>query len=204
MPSNLLTESTLQNGNDNISNYIQSYLGITANEIGIYLFSTGSHIQTIVNLLHKAGYVFPQPKPPMYNLDVENAVIDFQEDNEIKVTGTINDKTLRLLVKKAEEKSSDTIISSDDNEENDETEELANPHYDSFFSNSNTKDVRKNNQDIIITLGNNIVTKTIHNVYMRGVSTEYDTSGNPISETYEFIAQDLTESDELKDKYKYE
>ena len=39
---------------------------------------------------------------------------------------------------------------------------------------------------------------------MRGVSTEYDTSGNPISETYEFIAQDLTESDEFRDKEKYE
>ena len=38
---------------------------------------------------------------------------------------------------------------------------------------------------------------------MRSVSTEFDTSGNPIAEVYEFIAQDLTESDEPNDAGKY-
>ena len=38
---------------------------------------------------------------------------------------------------------------------------------------------------------------------MRSVSVEVDTSGNPISETYEFIARDIKESDEISDVNKY-
>ena len=38
---------------------------------------------------------------------------------------------------------------------------------------------------------------------MRSVSVEVDTSGNPISEVYEFIAQDIIETDEFRDRNKY-
>ena len=38
---------------------------------------------------------------------------------------------------------------------------------------------------------------------MRSVSVEVDTSGNPISEVYEFIARDIKESDEISDINKY-
>ena len=38
---------------------------------------------------------------------------------------------------------------------------------------------------------------------MRSVTIEVDTSGNPISEIYEFIARDVIESDELYDSIKY-
>ncbi len=38
---------------------------------------------------------------------------------------------------------------------------------------------------------------------MRGVGVEVDTSGNPISETYEFIARDITETDEANDADNY-
>jgi hypothetical protein len=62
---------------------------------------------------------------------------------------------------------------------------------------------RRNYKDIKIVFGNNTVVKTIKNVFMRSVSVEVDTSGNPISETYEFIAQDIVESDEIMDSSKY-
>ena len=38
---------------------------------------------------------------------------------------------------------------------------------------------------------------------MRSVSVEVDTSGNPISEVYEFIARDIKESDEINDVTRY-
>lgn len=186
------------------TNYVQSYFGIKEIEIGTKSASTGNHMTEIVITLNKLGYKFPQPMPLMYNEDVENAVIQFQKDNGLKETGTINVETLKKMLNISEEKAPDIIISENDEEIIDSEEETTNPHFNSFFSDKNIKDIRKNNQDIIIALGNNTIVKTIHNVYMRGVSTEYDTSGNPISEIYEFIAQDITESDEPNDQYKYE
>jgi hypothetical protein len=38
---------------------------------------------------------------------------------------------------------------------------------------------------------------------MRSVSVQVDTSGNPISETYNFIARDIKESDASEDYNKY-
>lgn len=203
MPANLKVQILDPSGGGG-KNYVQEYLNIKEIEVGIGKADTGNHIGTIITLLYKNSYYFPQPMPfNTYNIDMENAVIEFQKDNSLKETGTINSETLKLLVEKAERKASDTITAEDDEEDISEEIESSSPHYNSFFSSDNIKDVRKNNQDIIISLGNNTITKTIHNVYMRGVSVEYDTSGNPISETYEFIAQDLTESDEPKDEAKY-
>ena len=56
---------------------------------------------------------------------------------------------------------------------------------------------------IKIVFGNKSITKTIKDVFMRSVSVEVDTSGNPVSEVYEFIARDVKESDEINDITKY-
>ena len=169
---------------------------------------TGPYMQSIRDLLSKAGIdiynKYSYDDISVYDEGVEQAVMEFQESQGIKSPlGIIDDVTLNALINVANNLS-DIIYSEGVEDITVDTAATNNPHFDSFFSKDNTKEARKNNQDIVITLGNNTVTKTIHNVYMRGVSTEYDTSGNPISETYEFIAQDLTESDEYKDKTKYE
>lgn len=165
----------------------------------------GTFITRIRDLINKAGIEIKHVEDiDVYDEGVEEAVIEFQEKNRIKSPiGIIDDNTLNALIN-ASNNLSDIIYSENAEDIIPDTTENNNPHFDSFFSKNNTKNARKNNKDIIIKLGNDTVIKTIHNVYMRGVSTEYDTSGNPISETYEFIAQDLTESDEVKDNQKYE
>ena len=164
------------------------------------------YIIDIRDLLSKAGcHAQPIGDKEIFDEGVRNAVITFQQRNGIKVTGNIDSNTLYELLEVTNTEMPDIIYSENDTgESNTEQAELSGqPHFDSFFSKEYDRDVRKNNQDIVIVLGDNSVVKTIHNVYMRGVSTEYDTSGNPISEVYEFIGQDLTESTELKDKDKY-
>lgn len=168
---------------------------------------TGPYMLAIRDLINKASIdiynKYSYDDISVYDEGVEQCVMEFQKNNGLTETGIIDDITLNALIN-VSNNLSDIIYSENTEDTTVDTTENDDPHYDSFFSKSNTKDARKNNQDIIITLGNNTVTKTIHNVYMRGVSTEYDTSGNPISETYEFIGQDLTESDEVNDKDKYE
>ena len=167
---------------------------------------TGPYMLAIRDLINKAGIdiynKYSYEDINVYDEGVEQCVMEFQKKNGLKETGVIDDNTLNTLINVANNLS-DIIYSEGIENITPDTTITDNPHFDSFFSKDNTKDTRKNNQDIIIILGNNSITKTIHNVYMRGVSTEYDTSGNPISEIYEFIAQDLTESDEINDDNKY-
>lgn len=167
----------------------------------------GSYMLAIRDLINKAGIdiynKYSYEDINTYDEGVETCVMEFQKKQGLEETGIIDDDTLNALIN-VSNNLSDIIYSEGIEDTTLDTTITDNPHFDSFFSSNNVKEARKNNQDIVITLGNNTITKTIHNVYMRGVSTEYDTSGNPISETYEFIAQDLTESDEYKDKQKYE
>lgn len=164
------------------------------------------YVANIRDLLTKAGFdTQPIRDKNEFDEGVRNAVMEFQQKNAIKITGIVDGNTLYELLEITDTLMPDIIYSENATEEveTSDSELSGNPHFDSFFSKEYDRDVRKNNQDIVIVLGKNSVTKTIHNVYMRGVSTEYDTSGNPISEVYEFIGQDLTESTELKDKDKY-
>jgi hypothetical protein len=117
-------------------------------------------------------------------------------------TGIVDDATLNALIACANNMS-DIIYSETTSQIGNDTSDDEEPHFDSFFATDNKKTGRKNQVDIKIILGDNSIVKTIHNVYIRSVSTEFDTSGNPIAEVYEFIAQDLTESDEPNDVGKY-
>ena len=169
--------------------------------------SSGPYVLTLRDLLNKAVIdiynKYPTDNYDYFDEGMEQAVMEFQKENGLTETGIINDDTLNAMIN-VSNNLSDIIYSEGVEDSEDTNIESGHPHYDSFFSSNNLKDARKNNQDIVITLGNGTITKTIHNVFMRGVSTEYDTSGNPISEIYEFIAQDLTESDEYRDNDKYE
>lgn len=174
----------------------------------ITLNDEGPYVIRIRDLLNKCGIdiynKYSYEEVNIYDEGVRESVIEFQEKNNLKVTGTVNNETLKTLVNIAANRTPDIIYAEEMEMASSDTITTNNPHYDSFFGKENTKTARKNNQDITIVLGENAVIKTIHNVYMRGVSTEYDTSGNPISEIYEFIGQDLTESSEINDGSKYE
>jgi peptidoglycan hydrolase-like protein with peptidoglycan-binding domain len=167
----------------------------------------GPYVLTIRDLLSKSGIdiynKYSYDDIYEYDAGMEQAVMDFQKAQGLTQTGIVNDETLNALIN-VSNNMADIIYSEGIEDTTVDTTANANPHFDSFFSKDNLKDARRNQQDIKIVLGNSTITKTIHNVYIRSVSTEFDTSGNPISEIYEFIAQDLTESDEYKDGSKYE
>lgn len=167
----------------------------------------GPYVLTIRDLLSKSGIdiynKYSYDDIYEYDEGMEQAVMEFQKSQGLNQSGIVDNDTLNTLIS-VSNNMSDIIYSEGIEDTAVDTSTSDNPHFDSFFSKNNLKDVRRNQQDIKIVLGNNSVTKTIHNVHMRSVSTEFDTSGNPISETYEFIAQDLTESDEYRDNSKYE
>ena len=141
--------------------------------------------------------------PYYYDTGIEEAVSEFQKEKMgISPTGIVDDATLNALIACANGMS-DIVYSEDIDEFGSDSSDDDSPHFDSFFATKNEKTGRKNQVDIKIILGDNSIVKTIHNVYMRSVSVEFDTSGNPIAEVYEFIAQDLTESDEPNDTGKY-
>ena len=164
----------------------------------------GEYVKEIRDYLNTVGFdtYRTASNPNLYDVSLENAVKEFQSKYGLFPTGAINDETLNKLINQSNLVSG-TVYSSTSNNVYVDTMDTDDPHYDSFFSRKYSKKTRKNNQNIIITLGNNTIHRKLHNVYMRSVSVEFDTSGNPISEVFSFIAQDLTESDEPYDANKY-
>lgn len=138
----------------------------------------------------------------VYNLQVQQAVMEFQGKMQMPATGILNNATWQTMLAYAS-KYSDIINGTAANLSDDEIVVTKTPHFSPFFDEENVKTHRRNGKDIKIVFGNNSVVKVLKNVYMRSVSVEVDTSGNPISEIYEFIAQDIKESDEPMDANKY-
>ena len=131
----------------------------------------------------------------------------FQEIAKINVTGILNDTTLKTLVLYVENNFNDEVVddsTSGDDSQEDENTKKDSPHFSSFFGEDKYKTHRRNRQNIEIVFGKGSIKKTIVDVFIRSVSIEVDTSGNPISEVYEFIARDIKESDELSDYDKYD
>lgn len=139
----------------------------------------------------------------VYTQEVSERVAQFQSMAGMSATGILNDATLQTLILFVEKNASDTVEDDSTEEMDAYGEESESPHYDSFFDEDRYKVHRQNRKDIKIVFGQGSIKKTIVDVFMRSVSVEIDTSGNPISEIYEFIARDVKESDELSDYDKY-
>lgn len=162
---------------------------------------TGSFISKVKELLGKCDINVTEIGEA-YNLEMEQAVQLFQTKIGKTPTGILDNTTWQSMIlysQKYSDAVTDYIL-----QESIATGEVSDsPHFTSFFNTSNMKTHRRNYKDIKIVFGNNTMSKTIKNVIMRSVSVEVDTSGNPISEVYEFIAQDIVESDETMDSNKY-
>ena len=161
----------------------------------------GNFMYKVCDLLDKC-YINIEPTN-VYDYDVANAVAEFQASIGATPTGILTTSLLQSMILYAD-KVKDEIESGEEVTSGTTVDNLLqSPHYGSFFDDDNYKTHRRNGKDIKIVFGNNSITKTIKNVFMRSVTVEVDTSGNPISEVYEFIAQDVTESDEMNDIKKY-
>lgn len=163
---------------------------------------TGSFMFQVCDLINQCGINVAPTNT--YDYSVCNAVLEFQEMAGMSCTGILTTNTLQAMILYAQKILNDTITDNTEVDEDSETIEETSPHYNSFFDDDNLKMHRRNHKDIKIVFGNKSITKTIKDVFMRSVSVEVDTSGNPISEVYEFIARDIIESDEITDINKYD
>lgn len=163
--------------------------------------TTGSFIPVICNLIRKCGVAIQECDA--FDDVMSNAIKSVQVILKMTPTGILTSALWSAMVNFAETEMSDTIDMEEEEEGYEDEEASTHPHYTPFFNADNYKMHRRNNMDIKIAFGNNSIVKTIKNVYMRSVNVEVDTSGNPISEIYEFIAQDIVESDEVNDAEKY-
>lgn len=168
---------------------------------------TGPLVREIMNLIKRAGGDVTNTNIDTVGAAFTGVITKFQSNNNLPVTGVLDDSLLHYLYDKANENSNNEII-----DDSDITYEYPsaysnnltyNPHYDPFFLNSSSKAGRKNHKDIVIEFGDGSNKKLIKDVFMRSVSVQVDTSGNPISEVYSFIARDIKEYDADEDINKY-
>lgn len=139
-----------------------------------------------------------------YSIEAGERIKEFLESRNIQWKGFLDRLTLGEIVLLSMK---NMEIASFDEEmfiKDVDTGNPKSPHYGSFFHEDNAKTMRKNRNDIVIEFGGGTIRKTVKEVYMRSLGVAVDQSGNPISETYEFIARDVVESDEAKDANKYE
>lgn len=170
----------------------------------------GPLISEVLKLIDKTGLDVGNTNTYVTGKYFRNVIMRYQKANGLKQDGILNDDLLHHIYNKSQEMANTEIEDNDSNDTNDTGDENLeidfeeiDPHYDPFFLNNSSKQYRQNHKDIVISLGDGAHTKTIKNVFMRSVSVQVDTSGNPISEVYNFIARDIIESDAEEDQYKY-
>ena len=161
----------------------------------------GNFVLEVCSLLERCGFNIKSTNK--YDDTVANMVSQFQQVSGMAVTGILNTSTYQAMVLYADKNMSDEITDDSTKTTSSNLDESDSPHYESFFAQDRYKMFRRNHKDIKIIFGKGSITKTIKDVFMRSVSVEVDTSGNPISEMYEFIARDVKESDEISDAIKY-
>lgn len=162
-------------------------------------------IQEIMQLIKKIGCDTTNTDIVRNGTAFQKVIKNVQKTAGMPQTGILDDTLLHYIYQKSQELDSDEI-EDDSTEENenywDETL-VGNPHYDPYFINNSSKDARRNHKDIIIAFGDGSNRKIIKDVFMRSESVQVDTSGNPISEVYTFVARDVKESDAEEDQNKY-
>lgn len=162
-------------------------------------------IKNIMQLIRKIGCDTTNTDIRKNGTSFQKVIKNVQKIFGMLETGVLDNNLLHYIYQKSQELDSDEI--DDDSEEEDQNywdETLVgNPHYDPYFINNSSKDARRNHKDIIIAFGDGSNRKIIKDVFMRSESVQVDTSGNPISEVYTFVARDVKESDAEEDQNKY-
>ena len=161
----------------------------------------GPFVLEVCSLLERCGIDISNKDE--YDNDIAIAVSKFQQLVKMPVTGILTTSTYQAMILYADKNMNNEINDDSTETSTENIDESDSPHYASFFAQNRYKTFRRNRKDIKIIFGNGSITKTIKDVFMRSVSVAVDTSGNPISETYEFIARDIKESDEISDAMKY-
>jgi len=210
---------------DNINNYVidenTSIKDLTDGKYNELKFNSagtnyqGPLVQDIVDMIDRAGGDVTNTRVNAIGSTFKNIVLNYQKKFGLKETGIVDDNLLHDIYNRAKANSNPTITSSqksvgiNSNINNVQqagtynSEDIYDAHYDPFFLNTSDKIGRRNHKDIVISFGDGANTKLIKDVFMRSMSVQVDTSGNPIAEVYSFIARDIKESDATEDATKY-
>lgn len=169
---------------------------------------TGPLVPQILKAISMTGVDVTNTQVNTVGSTFRDIVFAYQKKYNLPQTGFVDDNLLKDIYTRAFEMANSEIEDDDAYNTDTASEELPesdvyDAHYDPFFLNNSSKVYRKNHKDIVISLGNGANVKVIKDVFMRSVSVQVDTSGNPISETYNFIARDIKESDASEDRMKY-
>ena len=164
---------------------------------------TGKLVEDVVGLIERAGGNVPNSRISSTDSVFRDTILSYQKKFGLAETGILDDDLLHDIYKRATETSNNEIFGDNEYDSYDSSDKIYDPHYDPFFLSNSEKIARRNHKDIVISIGNGANKKTIKDVFMRSVSVQVDTSGNPISEVYSFIARDIKESDAPEDINKY-
>ena len=80
------------------ASFIPDDCGLQPCSCFIQLGDSGECVRQIVRLLAERGYLSAASRTAQFTRKVEGAVIQFQQDNDLPATGTLDDDTLTLLI----------------------------------------------------------------------------------------------------------
>lgn len=159
--------------------------------------------------LSALGYLESKHISRYYTIHYHYAVRKFQRANKMpasgicdnNIKGTLNAQYDRYL--KEQKDQADSTVSSGGHSNSNEVHPAEDNQYleESFFSAKRDDTFRRNNYNIVIQIGDDDQhVKAITGVRLRSKTIQLDASGQPISESFEFIAKDLKENTEPTDQ----
>lgn len=163
------------------------------------------NVKRIQAQLSASNYLKKKYVDGYFGEETEKALKKYQKDNNLTVTGVVNQKTWEILFANVDTDNLNTTSNLDkDNTQSNTNNAIVGDsnrirfgsnNVLSFFNEKNTDTMRKNNNDIVITYGNGAKCKVIKNVILRSKTQVINAGGQPIADQYEFIGRDLIEKD---------
>lgn len=159
--------------------------------------------------LSALGYLEAKLIGRYYTIDYHYAVRNFQRANRMPASGICDNNIKGMLQAqyslylKTNTDQVDTTVSSGGHSNVNAVSVVEENQYleESFFSGKREETLRRNGYNIVVQIGDNDQhVKAIAGVRLRSKTVQLDASGQPISETYEFIAKDLLENTEPTNK----
>lgn len=151
------------------------------------------NIKLIQSKLVSLGYLRRTDVDGYFGVDTEKAVKSFQRGIGLNSNGIVDKSTWDKLF---ENSLAEDAATEPTNTETEVASDIGSNNNSSFFNSSRKQSLRKNGTDIIIKFGSEHRTKTLKQVVYRTKSVVINAGGEPIAETYDFIAKDLIESEE--------
>lgn len=148
--------------------------------------------------LASLGFLKSSQIGTFYDYNYWTAVKSYQKSKGLSADGRLTESLIQQLEDDYAEVIAQTVSSSRSRSGSDEKKELF--IEDSFFGETKETTLRSGGYSIVLIVGDdNQYKRTLTDVRMRSKTIQVDASGNPVTESYEFIAKDLKENTEPTD-----